>query len=91
LRVDGKVDIDGDGMVETPIAYHLGSDSMLKNFDLSTAKTLKSGENNLVVSFDLAAFFEGVDLKVELDTHTGNNLPLAQRLRDNLDSAITIK
>lgn len=91
LRVDGKVDTDGDGVVETPIAYHLGSDSMLKNFDIPTGKTLKSGENNLVFAFDLASFFNGVDLKTEIDTHTGNNLPLAEKLRDNLGSAISIE
>jgi hypothetical protein len=39
----------------------------------------------------LASFFNGVDLKTEIDTHTGNNLPLAEKLRDNLGSAISIE
>ena len=90
LRVDGDVDLDGDGILETGVAYHLGSDAMLKQFDLTNPIELRSGDNDLIIAFDLTKFFTGVDLKAELDTHTGNNLPLAERLRDNLAIAIEV-
>ncbi len=90
LRVDGDADTDGDGIVDTGIAYHLGSDPLLKNFSFSTDIPLQVGENTLSFVLDLGSFFEGVDLSTELDTHTGNNLPLAQRLHDNLSTAVTV-
>ncbi len=91
LRMDGNTDTDGDGVTETGVAYHLGSDPMLKNFDLTTQIDLEGGENTLTFSFDLATFFTGVDLSTELDTHTGNNLPLAELLHENLGNALTLE
>ncbi len=91
VRFDGDVDTDGDGTVDTGVAYHLGSDAMLKNLEYAANVSIDEGENTLTFSFDLAQFFTGVDLSTELDTHTGNNLPLATRLRDNLDNAISIQ
>lgn len=91
LRVDGDIDTDGDGTPDMGIAYHLGSNAMLKNRSQQDVIKLKGGDNDLMINFDLNQFFTGVDLSVELDTHTGNNLPLAQVLHSNLDAAITIK
>ena len=91
VRVDGDADTDGDGVVDTGVAYHLGSDPFLKNFSFNRTMAIEGGENNLTFVLDLADFFHEVDLSTELDTHTGNNLPLAQRLYDNLDRAIDIR
>lgn len=91
LRIDGEVDTDADGITDTSISYHLGTDALLKNVSIETEKTIDIGNNSLIFSFDLMSFFEGVDLVTELDTHTGNNLPLAQRLQENMGQSITIK
>ncbi|NND04743.1 MAG: hypothetical protein HKN87_00060 [Saprospiraceae bacterium] len=91
VRFDGEVDTDDDGVVDTPIAYHLGSDPLLTNMNINKTLNLKSGENTITFDFQLEQFFSSVDFKNELDTHTGNNLPLAMRLRDNLDAAITLR
>lgn len=91
LRVDGNVDTDADGMPDTGIAYHLGSAAMLKNLEFNQTIDLKGGKNTVTFELDLEKFFNGVDLAVEVDTHTGNNLPLAERIRDNLDTALTVK
>ena len=64
---------------------------MLKEIVQNTTIPIKAGENELKISFDLNAFFSGVDLAVQIDTHTGNNLPLAQLLHSNLESAIQFK
>jgi len=90
LRIDGSVDTDADGMPDTPIAYHLGSAAMLKNLEFNQTITIKGGDNTLTFELDVEKFFTGVDLAVEVDTHTGNNLPLAERLRDNLETSLTI-
>lgn len=90
VRVDAMVDTDGDGVTETPVAYHLGSDAMLKNFSRSLDISVADGDNDINLSFNIADFFANTDLSTELDTHTGNNLPLAERLRDNLEVAISV-
>ncbi len=89
LRVDGDTDTDGDGMPDVGVAYHLGSDAMLKNLSFSKRIDIKDGSNTITIVFDLEQFFKGVDMVSELDTHTGNNLPLANRLKDNLSTAIS--
>lgn len=91
LRVDGMTDTDGDGTPETPVEYHLGSNSMLKNINISTNKEIKAGENRVIFGFDLAQFLAGVDLTTELVTHVHDNLPLATKLRDNLPAALTVE
>ncbi len=92
IRFDGEVDTDGDGIVDTPIAYHIGSNPFSKTLELDTDITLDSGTNALNFSFDLNQFFSTVDFQLEVnwDTHTGNNLELAQLLLANLDNAISL-
>lgn len=91
LRIDGLSDTDGDGNPETPVEYHLGSNPMLKNIDLSVNIEVKAGENILNFNFNLARFFDGVDVTTELVTHVGDNLPLAVKIRDNLPAALTVE
>ena len=91
LRVDGMVDTDGDGTADTPVAYHLGNNPMLKNIDINTSILIQGGDNKLTFGFDLAQFFAGVDFPNELETHVGDNLPLATKLRDNLPAAMTVE
>ena len=91
IRVDGDADTDGDGEVDTGVAYHIGSDPFLKRYDINKILPLSSGQNTLYFTLDLAEFFNGVDLSTELDTHTSNNLPLAQRLFDNMSTAISVR
>lgn len=93
IRFDGEVDTDGDGVVDTPIAYHIGSNPLRKSLELDATIDLKSGVSDLTVSFDLNRFFADVDFQLESnwDTHTGNNLELANQLFNNLDSAIQLR
>lgn len=90
LRIDGNVDTDGDDVLDTGVAYHLGSAPMLKEFNISKNLSIKGGANSIVFELDLLEVFTGVDLSEEIDTHTGNNLPLAQKIRDNLDGGLTL-
>lgn len=92
VRFDGEVDTDGDGIVDTPIAYHIGSNPLRTSLELNAQIDLESGDNNLVLSMDLNEFFSGVDFQLEenWDTHTGNNLDLAQLLVSNLESSFNL-
>ena len=91
LRIDGNVDTDGNGTIDTPIAYHLGTDQFLKNFDINTNIRMVEGANVVSFILDLGALFTGVDMSTERETHTGDNLALAQRLYDNLSIAMTVR
>lgn len=93
VRFDGEVDTDDDGIVDTPIAYHLGTNALRSVIEFQH-DTIPLGEriNRLSMVFNLDEFFSGVDFQIQSnwDTHTGNNLPLAQQLTANLSSTFTI-
>ncbi len=91
LRIDGQVDTDGDDVVDTPLAFHLGTDALLTPLSYTLHHDFEPGDNTLAFEFDIAKFFAGVDLSTEVDTHTGNNLPLAEKVASNLSSAISVK
>ena len=89
VRIDGMVDTDGDGTVETLMAFHLGTDAFLTNLSYEIHKDVEDGANMVHFEFDFEKLFEGIDLSTEYVTHTGNNLDLATKFRDNLGSAIS--
>ncbi len=91
LRIDGVTDTDGDGTPETPLAFHLGTNALLTPVSYDLHHDLEPGDNTLTFEFDLANFFEGVDLSTQTDTHTMNDLPLAQKVAGNLSTAISVK
>jgi hypothetical protein len=90
LRIDGKVDTDGDGTMDDTMAFHLGTDNMLQNVSLTAHKDVEDGSNMFHMEFDLAKLFEGVDLSTDFSTHTMNNPELAAAVRDNIPSAISM-
>lgn len=91
IRLDGLSDVDGDGTPETPIAYHLGSDAFLTNVALQLSDEIKAGDYELEIAVDIAKILTDFDLTVDLDTHTANNIPLAEKMKANLATAFTIK
>jgi hypothetical protein len=90
VRIDGQVDTDGDGVVDAPIAYHLGTEAMRIGITYSPERALVEGSNTLLFDFDLGLLFTGIDISENTTTHTGNNLPLAQQVRDNIPSALRL-
>ena len=91
MRIDGKVDTNGDGQMDESLAFHLGTDPMLQEVQYAVHKDVETGENMLHFEFDLARLFAGIDLSVDYSTHTNNNIPLAERVRDNIPAAIAVK
>lgn len=90
LRIDGKVDTDGDGTVDESMAFHLGTDNMLQNVSLTAHKDVDNGSNMLHLQFDLTKLFEGIDLSADYSTHTMNNPELAAAVRDNIPAAFSM-
>lgn len=91
LAIDGKADLDNDGVMETSIAYHIGSNPFLTNISVPMNKELDGENLSIDLALNLNTFFQDVDFEVETDTHTGNNIPLAEKLTANLTSAFDLK
>lgn len=93
FRLDGTADIDGDGSLETPIAYHIGTDNLFRSYSKNVSKTLVAGINTYTISLELAELFNNVDFQIESnwDTHTANNPDLAKLLVDNMNNAFSVQ
>ncbi|MEM6320252.1 MAG: MbnP family protein [Bacteroidota bacterium] len=90
IRVDGQTDTDGDGVVDTPMAFHIGTDNLLKTLSFDTP-TLQEGANTFTFTLDLNRLYQDINLAEDWSTHTGNNLPLAQQFLGNFEQALTIQ
>lgn len=93
FRLDGDADLDNDGTFETPIAYHIGTDNLLRFYSKDLTKSLGSGVNNITLSLEFDELFNGVDFQIESnwDTHTANNPELAKLLVDNMETAFSVR
>ena len=89
LRIDGLVDLDGDDIAETGLAFHLGSNDLLKNVSIDLTKEVIAGRNNFAMTFDFEGLFDSVDFTTEYSTHTGNNPELANKVANNYSKAIS--
>ena len=70
LKVEGNMDMDGDGERETPIALHLGSDEALRTISLDKEITINSNENTKAeIEIDLYNFFGGTDQTYDIDSN----------------------
>ena len=91
IRLDGLADVDGDGTPETPIAYHLGTNNFLTEVTNMLDNDVEADETEMTIEVDIAKLFTDFDMTVDLDTHTANNIPLAERFATNLATAFSIK
>ena len=89
VRIDGQTDTDGDGVVDTPLAFHIGTDALLNSMEFDVPR-LEEGENTLNFNLDLNQLYSEIDLAVDWDTHTGNNIPLAEQFVANFKNALTL-
>lgn len=89
LRIDGQVDTDGDGTVETPMVFHIGKDDYLVPVTLMSHSDADTEDFEIRLDFDVARLFEGVDLRTENQTKTGNDPVLARKVADNIAAAFS--
>ncbi len=89
VRLDGNVDLDDDGVAETQFRYHIGTDNLLRNVEVPIDFNFRDGINDVVIEFDLEKLFEGIDLKVDYFTMTGDNPPPAIAAANNLPNAFS--
>ncbi len=89
-KIEGWIDLDGDGMAETGVALHLGSDEVKK------AISLVNPENTteLTIQIDLAKVFKQhkiYDIAATPQIHSLSQIEALRELSNNLENAITIK
>ena len=89
IRIDGQTDTDGDGVMDTPLAFHIGTDGLLSSMEFEMP-ALQEGSNTLEFQLNLNRLYEDIDLTVDWDTHTGNNFPLAEQFLANFQNALSL-
>lgn len=89
VRIDGQVDTDGDGTPDEPMEFHLGTNPYRTDVSVMIHKDVEGDDNMIHLAFDVAQFFEGVDLATEYVTHTFDKPELAQKIQDNIPAAIS--
>jgi hypothetical protein len=92
LRMDGEVDTDGDGAVDTHWEAHIGRDANARMVTLDTDFTVSETNNQIHVMVDYQHFIETLDLTnpEEQVTHGMDNPPMAAKVVSMLDGAFTL-
>ncbi len=93
LKVEGKIDLDNDGIAEEGIALHTGSNQALRNIALEYPIEVEKNEIariNLV--FDIYKLFDGADRIYPIEEtpqiHTLSQLHAVEEISNNLTNAI---
>lgn len=89
VKVEGWVDLNNDGMAETPMAIHLGSNDVRRTLDFSLSETT----NEVTFEIDLQSFFmvdELYDIEANPQIHSLSQLAQSVQLADNLTQAIHV-
>lgn len=90
-KIEGWIDLDADGMAETGVALHLGSDEVMKSFSFQNL----DGENELIIQIDLARVFQQgnkiYDIEANPQIHSLSQIESLRELSNNLEKAVTLK
>ncbi len=97
FRLEGMVDstATSDQAPNKEFSYHVGTDALSRQIDFSTSAFSVSGkegdENEIGIIFDILKVLEDIDLTTEFSSHTFDNLPLATKIADSWQDAITVE
>lgn len=86
VRMEGSVDTTGTGTPNLPFVCHVGSNALKREVQINFTDTLSvsSGVESFVhLKVQLDKLFDNVNLKVNRNTHTMDNLPLATQIVNN--------
>lgn len=89
VKIQGSIDLDNDGELETPLALHLGSDPVKRTIRLNNV----NGSTDVRIMLDLKSFFTGdalYDIDANPQIHSLDQIEAAMELADNLSQSIYI-
>lgn len=95
LKINAMVDTNGDGTPNAATEYHIGTDaflgpvSVMIHEDVDSHEGHQHDEKTIGLNFDIAQLFNDVDLASGVQTHTGDNMELAQKIVANYSSAFS--
>ena len=76
--------------VDEPLVYHVGMNGFAQNKEAPQSFTINKGNTtSLITTLDLNEVFANINFDTEPETHTMNNMPLAQKLMNNFVNALT--
>ncbi len=93
LRIDGKVDTDGDAVPDDEWAVHLGTERFLRQVMVTHDLILEADQPGILdLSIDYGEFLRNVDLSDpdQRICHTMNNLPVANAVANQISSAFAV-
>lgn len=94
MKVEGYVDttLNNSGAPDYEFFYHVGMDALKRTIDFSASSfEVKAGTDaELALELDLRKVLTNVDMRTENETHTFNNMPLAEKIADNWQGAFTV-
>lgn len=94
LRFDGRVDTDGDGDIDAPWAFHLGTPEFVHTLEFAHDFTLSPGEPaEIHFIVDYAQLIAGLDLTNanERVSYTTDNLPVARAVHAHIPQAFSLQ
>ncbi|MGE0638420.1 MAG: MbnP family protein [Bacteroidia bacterium] len=93
MRLEGYVDSSpaGNGNADAGFAYHVGNDEFLRTVSIAINKNLQGQASVIELNVDFAKMLEDVDFTTELETHSTNNKPLAEKIANKAPEAITLR
>ncbi len=84
IKIEGNIDLDGDGVKENGIALHLGTDNVMRT-------TSGAYSDDLRITLDVEKVLncdELFDLEVTTAIHNINQIDKAERLADNISCGL---
>lgn len=91
LKIQGKVDRNGDGIPNENESFNfeIGTADLLQSITLYPNKKLTKREETIYINFDVKKLFDNIDLQTEQSTQTTDDLPLATKMANNIQQAIS--
>lgn len=91
IEVEGMVDTTADmsGSANAPFVYHIGTDALRNDLVFAHHMDL-DGDITMMAMIDYLELFNGIDVRLNPDSHTMNNMPAAMALSANVPNAVTV-
>lgn len=94
LRMDGRVDTDGDGQLDSSWAVHLGTDEFVNTLTFENSFTLSTSEvSEIHLKVDYGQLIAGLDYSNpdERISQATNNLPVARKVDAEIPKAFSFE
>ena len=92
LVLEGMIDTTAGatGSADVPFAIHVGTDDLLRTFQATSSFDVVEGVGHTIhLETDLSAFFDGLNLRESLTTHSAS--PLARSVANNTQQAFSLQ